>query len=270
MNPASISLPTPTPSYGYSRKHRAVEALCIAAVFGFLVAFCVQVPRTLHTTAGWVTLALTGLAAYIAADIVSGVVHWGGDTLGHERVWFLGPNFIRPFREHHVDQKAITRHDFIETNGNNCIVVLGPLGLAFFLMPDDASIGFFASSFVAFLALFVVATNQFHKWAHADKPPAFARPLQRWGLILSPRHHEIHHTVPHHKHYCITVGWMNPILNGVHFFRAAEWLIARVRPTWLHIEERTLFAAQQAAAALATKADAAAGVNSPDRSAPSH
>jgi ubiquitin-conjugating enzyme E2 variant len=211
------------------------------AVFGLLIGFCVKVPRTIHTPGGWVNLILTGLTGYVASDIITGIAHWSGDTLGHDRVWFFGPNFIRPFREHHFDQKAITRHDFIETNGNNCIGMCPPLVVAFVAVPHHEGFGFFAWTFVAFVSLFVVATNQFHKWAHADNPPAAARWLQRWGLILPPVHHDVHHASPHDKHYCITVGWMNPILNGIGFFRAAEWIVARVCPSWLHIEERNRY-----------------------------
>lgn len=239
-----------TTSYGYSRKHRALEILSIAAVVGLLLGFLVQVPRTIQTPGGWVNLVLTGLTAYVASDVFTGIAHWSGDTLGHEGVWFFGPNFIRPFREHHVDQKAITRHDFIETNGNNCIGMCGPLALAFIFLPGSESFWFFAGTFVAFVSLFMVATNQFHKWAHLERPPLLARGLQRWGLILSPTHHEIHHAQPHDKHYCITVGWMNPVLNGVRFFRIAEWMVARVFPSWLHIEDR----ARHHAAALAASA----------------
>ena len=235
--------------YGYSRMHRAAEVSCIVAVFALLVGLGAAAVRTVHSPSGWVNLVLAGLCAYVAADVVSGVVHWVGDTLGDEQVPFFGPNFIAPFRLHHSDQKAITRHDFIETNGNNCIVVVGPLAVAYVAMPAREGFWFFASTFVGYLSLFVVATNQFHKWSHADHPPRLARPLQRWGLILSSRHHEIHHAAPHDKHYCITVGWMNPVLNGVGFFRGLEWLVARTWPNLLHIEERTRVAAERAAVA---------------------
>lgn len=228
---------------GYSRSHRAVEIASILLVFAGLGVLAIRIARTVSTPAGWICLGAVALSGYLMADFISGFVHWAGDTLGDENTPVLGKNFVTPFRYHHVDPKDIARHDFIETNGNNCIVVLLPLAAAYLLMPSDTGFLFFACALMAFLALFVVATNQFHKWAHTDNPPRFAQALQRWGLILSKPHHDIHHAAPHDKHYCITVGWMNPLLNRIRFFRNAEALVGAFRPNWLHMDERIQMAA---------------------------
>jgi ubiquitin-conjugating enzyme E2 variant len=241
----SRSVDTESTHHDYSRAHRAAEIVSILLVFGTLAALAARIARTIGTPGGWIALGLTGLTGYLAADFISGFVHWAGDTIGDEATPFLGKNFVTPFRHHHVDPKDISRHDFIETNGNNCIVVVAPLLVAYLLMPGRPGILFFACALMAFLSLFIVATNQFHKWAHSDTPPRYALVLQRWGLILSPAHHNLHHALPHDRHYCITVGWMNPLLNRIQFFRAVEALVAVYRPHWLHIEERGLLAADR-------------------------
>ena len=64
-------------------------------------------------------MALTPITGYLLADFASGFVHFMGDTFGDEHTPVVGKAFIYAFREHHTDQKAITRHDFFYTNGNN-------------------------------------------------------------------------------------------------------------------------------------------------------
>ncbi len=80
----------------------------------------------------------------------------------------------------------------------------------------------FAVVWIALMAAATVATNQFHKWAHQESPSSFARWLQRTRLILEPSHHRVHHTDPFDMHYCITNGWLNPLLNRLKFFRRLE------------------------------------------------
>ena len=226
-----------------------MEITSIALVLATLVMMAIRVGRAIESTGDWIYLGFTALTGYLTADFLSGVVHWAGDTIGDETTPFLGKNFVMPFRQHHVDPKEISTHDLIETNGNNCIVVLAPLVIAYCVMPSETGFWFFASTLMGFLGLFIVATNQFHKWAHSDNPPRVAVLLQRWGLILSPEHHNIHHALPHDRQYCITVGWMNPLLNRIQFFRGAEALVAAVRPEWLNLEERELYIANASAAA---------------------
>ncbi len=173
----------------------------------------------------WVVLT-AALLAYLAADLVSGLVHWAADTWGSPDLPIVGPAVLRPFREHHRDPLAITRHDFVETNGNNCLISLPALGLALWLAPGEGGSGsLFLSSFLGTLVLWVLLTNQFHKWAHLPSPPPFLAALQRWHLILPPAHHQLHHTRPFNSHYCITTGWLNWPLNWARFFPLLEWCI---------------------------------------------
>ena len=62
--------------------------------------------------------------AYLAADFLSGFVHFLADNFGSYDTPILGPNFIQPFREHHVDPKRIVGHDFVDANGNNSLASL--------------------------------------------------------------------------------------------------------------------------------------------------
>ena len=105
---------------------------------------------------------------FVLADFVSGIVHWAADTWGSPDMPVIGQALIRPFREHHVDQKEITRHDFIETNGNNCFISSPPAAIAALL--PDGTVWFFLAAMTFAMCLAIFGTNQFHKWAHADAP----------------------------------------------------------------------------------------------------
>jgi len=213
---------------GYSRWFRAVEVLSIATFWTLLGAIAW---RTSSAVAERPLLAAAAfLTGYIFADFISGFVHWMADTWGSTDMPVLGKALLRPFREHHVDPKAMTKHDYIETNGANCLISLWVAALILFI-PLNAEgfewLGLFAAVSLTSMIFWVMMTNQFHKWSHvdADKLPAIVRWLQRNHLILPVDHHDVHHTAPFDTYYCITTGWLNWPLQKIGFYRVMEKLV---------------------------------------------
>lgn len=210
---------------GYSPAVRRFEIASIvtyAVVMGVL-AWRIA-PIAFHSP--WLAMSAF-MTGFVLADFTSGFVHWAADTWGRPDVPIIGKALIRPFREHHVDQKEITRHDFIETNGNNCFISIVPAASASFI-PLEGPVGFFAAATIFALCFAIFGTNQFHKWAHMDEPPPLVALLQRVNLVLPPEHHQIHHTPPYAKYYCITVGWLNEALFRLRFFQTLEKVVSAV------------------------------------------
>jgi hypothetical protein len=168
-----------------------------------------------------VVLGLILLAMYVLADFVSGVVHCAADNFGSPSTPFFGIALISPFREHHRDPDGITKHDFLETNGNSCLVCLAPLAIWLAVsLPGWPLVDLGLRFAVLTFCLFILTTNQFHKWSHTIAPPAFVRWLQKHSIILNPLVHKVHHTQPFDRYYCITNGWLNPMLDRLKFFEA--------------------------------------------------
>lgn len=160
------------------------------------------------------------LLGLIASDAISGTVHWAADTYGSPTMPVFGA-FVRTFREHHSDPKAITRHDWIETNGDVCLFS-APVHATALVWVDNP----WVLSWMTGLFMGSYSNSQIHKWSHMDHPPRVVRWLQRLGIVLSSPHHQQHHRGPHLTHYCITTGWTNGALDYLRFFRILERVLA--------------------------------------------
>lgn len=201
-----------------------------AAIVVWLVLFGWAIWRLVPAAFGnpWWAAAMV-MSGYVAADFLSGFVHWAGDTWGSYRTPVVGKALIAGFRDHHVDELGITRHDAIDTNGNNCLIAL-PAMVFLVVVPlaNHWIVGL--CGFLAMTSMWTMVTNQIHKWAHLppEQISPWLRTLQRTRLILDPDHHRLHHAEPYLSHYCITVGWLNPVLDGLKFFRILERAIQAV------------------------------------------
>jgi plasmanylethanolamine desaturase len=215
-----------TGEYDYSPWYRLVELSAIAATVALLGVLAWRVMLALGgmvAASTWLVLAAACLVGYVGSDLVSGVVHWMADRIGDADTPVLGAAFIEPFREHHVTPKEICEHDFVEVNGNNCLVLLLVLVPVLVMTPEQLTSAWVGwAGFWLSFSVGIFMTNQFHQWAHADDPPAIARLLQRCGIILPPDAHDRHHTAPYETDYCITSGWLNPLLERLDVFARLE------------------------------------------------
>jgi len=218
----------------YSQSKRNQEILTfivsIIAIIGnmyfFVTSYSISIPVVCWSVFG-IIIGMT------LADFFGGFVHWAADTWFSIDTPILGPNLIRPFREHHIDPSSILNHDFIETNADTFTLTIPFMIHNLYLNLNGAKTDsdYFYDSFLISLCIFVSFTNEFHKWSHAygkDTYGPVVTNLQKMNVILPREHHRIHHVRPHHEYYCITTGWLDRPLETIQFWRRLEALITKV------------------------------------------
>lgn len=211
---------------GSNKRTLIFETICVLLAYGLIL---VHLYRIAHNLNHWHWSCLLGiLLAWVAADFVSGMVHWLADTWGSESMPLLGSRFLSPFRVHHVTPKSFLECNFMDTNGDTAMLGI-PFLLSIFLIPIDSTIGFWWTVSLIAFCFFAIPTNQIHQWAHMEEsPPRWVSFLQRRGLILSPSAHRKHHSGEHAQHYCITTGFCNLPLERIRFFKFLERCVTLV------------------------------------------
>src|SRR5215204_2357802 len=101
-----------------STGHYLLEVLGILCFMLLLLLIGVDVYQGMIDFGDLWLAPILAVLAYLAADFLSGFVHFLADNFGSYDTPIIGPNFIEPFREHHIDPKGIVGNDFVDANGN--------------------------------------------------------------------------------------------------------------------------------------------------------
>jgi plasmanylethanolamine desaturase len=233
---ARFAMSSRVPSGGKGWEPATAFDVASGVVFALLLApFAASTVRAIVGGEALASIALAAPLGLLGADLLTGVLHWLCDTFFAEDTPIIGRSVIESFREHHRDQLAMTRRAFLRVSNSNVVATSLVLALVWCRRAVSSTPPSpFMDAWITSLACSLMLTNQFHKWAHvADVPRVVAR-LQALNLILSPTEHARHHRGDHARAFCVTTGWLNPVLDGAHVFATCERLVelARRLATW--------------------------------------
>jgi len=154
----------------------------------------------------------------LAADFVSGLVHWMEDTFWDEDTPVVGAWIVRPNALHHENGAAFLKNSWLQSSWDL-------LALAALVILAAAAVGLLGWQVWLFAAIGANA-NQIHKWAHMPAPrvPVAVRWLQRARVLQSFEHHAWHHRLDKNSHYCVLTNVLNPVLDTTRFWRLLEMI----------------------------------------------
>ena len=164
---------------------------------------------------------LYAVTAWLAADFVTGAVHWWEDRYGDPAWPIVGRHVIAPNITHHRSPRAFLGVNALERNWT----AAAPALLA------AAAFAWVGAWWLAIVAAFCATANEVHAWSHqrCSRP---IRGLQLLGVLCSQEDHARHHEEPFSRDYCVMTGWMNPALSAIGFWSQLELLIGLVTGVW--------------------------------------
>ena len=168
------------------------------------------------------------VSAWLAADLVTGLVHWWEDRYGDPAWPVVGRHIVAPNIRHHSEPRAFLAGNYWSRNWTT--IVPAALVAAACLAAGQR--------WWALVAAFSTQANEIHGWAHqrCSRP---VRGLQLLGVLSSQEGHARHHRAPFAIDFCVMTDITNPILSAVGFWRSLEALVGCLTGVWPR-EERAL------------------------------
>lgn len=169
----------------------------------------------------------------LLADFWSGFVHWLEDSYGSPDWPIIGLYVTRPNILHHYDPTHFLKGTWFGRARVLAVIVAVLICIFAFTHTLNWQI-------LLIVGLGVNA-NEFHKWSHSSPSQNgyILTALQQIGIVQSSAHHAMHHKGTRDSHYCVITDYLNPILDGIKFWRGIERVLCslgvqkRLDPTLL-------------------------------------
>lgn len=156
------------------------------------------------------------LLGLLAADFVTGFVHWAEENYGSVRWPILGKYIIAPNRVHHAEPRKFLEGGYWRRNWTT----IAPAAAALLMLLLCGGL----STFSAATCFFASQANEIHAWAHQKCSPPI-RLLQE-TILQGPAHHSRHHQAPYDRRYCVITPFLNPLLDAAGFWSRLEMALA--------------------------------------------
>ena len=202
-------------------KNRTANALRYGVVL--LLALCSVISIFTHFPFfTWAWYLFQVLLLWIAADFITGIVHWWEDTYGNPNWPILGKHVVEPNLVHHKQPTKLLEGSYWNRI-NTSVFAAAIIGLVLWVL------GLHSWQMIVCL-LFCAQGNEIHAMSH--RPDRFNGKivlfLQKIGIFQSKKMHRWHHKAPYETNFCIMSDFVNPVLNKVGFWRKLEWLILKI------------------------------------------
>ena len=156
---------------------------------------------------------LTVLLCILAADFITGLVHWWEDSYWLPSWPILGRIVVEPNIDHHLRPGVIGSMTTIISRNYQTVVPAVILSLVLWSWP------------LALIFILAALGNEVHAWNHRRNNNFIIRLLQDASIIQTPQQHSRHHRPPFEAYYCTLTNFTNAVLEAVNFWRGLEWCV---------------------------------------------
>jgi plasmanylethanolamine desaturase len=158
----------------------------------------------------------------LAADFITGTVHFLLDQYGSPETPIIGKYVIDRNARHHQDPRQIVESSYLKLTWTSWLLGTIIVAASYYLGILNWEI--------VFTMVYGANANMIHKWTHQTKKEngKFVGFLQKIKLVQSRKHHGWHHKAPFDVNYCILTDWLNPILDKIRFWETTTKILMMV------------------------------------------